>query len=57
MPLQMQKTVITFYEKDSQKAIVTKLNEFVMAVEKRVSALESKAEDVEERVIKIELNF
>ena len=56
MPLQMQKTVITFYEKDSQKAIVTKLNEFIQLMEKRVSALETGKEDIEKRFTEIELN-
>jgi ribosomal protein S10 len=55
MPLNIQKPVITFYEKDSDKAKATKLNEFVMMIEKRLSEIESENEKIKERITDIEL--
>ena len=56
MAIQMQRPLIVFHENDSEKSKVTKLNEFIQLMEKRVSALETGKEDIEKRFTEIELN-
>jgi hypothetical protein len=56
MPLNMQRPVIVFYESDSQKVRATKLNELAQMMERRMSAVESKVDDIDKRVTNIEIN-
>ena len=57
MAMNIPKRTTVFYESDSNKALVLKLNEYVMATEKRISDLEKKVEETGEKIVDLEIKL
>jgi hypothetical protein len=55
--LNLQKSIVTFSASESHAAMVIKLNEYVVATDKRISDLEKENKELKEKVTDLEIHL